>query len=102
MKEEIFTNQEIKVVLLEKENNDYLCFEFDDKTCEVNLNDVHGQQELKNVFSELLKIIYYTDLVLNLEIEDGYKRGLYKEVCKEYIDNLNNEIKEVREEMKKL
>lgn len=95
-------NQEIKVVLSEKEETDYLCFEFEDKKCEVNLNDVKGQQDFKNVFSELLKIICNKDLVLKLEIEEGYKRGLYKEVCMEYIESLNNEIREVREELQKL
>lgn len=102
MKEKISMNQEIKVILLEKNEVDYLCFEFDKDVVEVNLNDVSGQQDLKTVFSKLLKLINDKDVELKLEIADGYKKGLYKEVCYEYVDDLNNEIKEVREEMKKL
>ena len=35
-------------------------------------------------------------------IDKLYKKGLYKEVCQEYISDLNEEIKEVREEIKNL
>ena len=36
------------------------------------------------------------------EIDEHYKKGLYIEVCREYIDDLNKEIKSVRGEILKL
>lgn len=102
MKEKKSMNQEVRVTLCEKEQEDYLCFEFEQDLVEVNLNKVNGQQNLKNVFSIILRLLEKEDVLLNLEIEEGYKKGLYKEVCAEYIADLNNEIAQVKQEMMKL
>ena len=66
----------------------------------VNLNDTSGQKDLKFVFEELLKILSNQDVELKLLVDDSYKKGLYKEVCTEYIAELNKEIKEVRKEIR--
>lgn len=34
---------------------------------------------------------------MELETEDGYPRVLYKDVCNEYINDLNNELVDVRQ-----
>ena len=59
---------------IRKNKIDHFCFEFDKDIVEVNLNDISGQQHLKNVFSKLLKLINDKDVELKLEIEDGYKK----------------------------
>lgn len=95
-------NQEIEVVLMEKDDVDCLVFKFESESMEVNLNDVSGQQDMKKVFSEILRMLCDNDIQLSLEVVEGYNRNLYKEVCSEYINDLNVEIKKVREEIEKL
>ena len=36
-----------------------------------------------------------------LEIQEGYSKGLYKDVCKEYIAELNKELVQVKNSIKK-
>ena len=38
--------------------------------------------------------------IINLTIDDHYKKRLYKEVCEEYIADLNKEINTIRNEIK--
>ncbi len=103
MKEKKSTNQEIvEVRLLDDEGTDTLLFNFPDngKSISVNLNSTSGQKDLKKVFETVLKELSSKDIKLALEIDEHYKKGLYKEVCEEYIADLNKEIKNVREEIK--
>lgn len=41
------------------------------------------------------------DVALQLSIEDGYSKGLYKDVCEEYIRDLSKEIGEVKQNITK-
>ena len=66
------------------------------------MNATSGQKDLKIVFEKILKMLNSKDIELNLTIDEQYKKGLYKEVCTEYISDLNKEIEEVRAEIKKL
>lgn len=104
MRERKYMNPEVfNVELKEFEGEDCLVFEFpEDRTCVVNLNDSSGNQALKDAFSNILELLVSTDIELRLSIQNGYKRGLYIEVCKEYIEDLNREIRETREEIKRL
>lgn len=105
MKEKISTNLEIiNVKLLEVDGVDTLIFEIPEMEdgLSVNLNTNEGQNDLKKVFENLLVLINKQDVELKLEIDEHYKKGLYKEVCREYIDDLNKEIKSVRGEVLKL
>lgn len=105
MSEKISTNQEIiNVKLLEDNGTDIMLFYIpgEENGISVNLNETSGQKDLKNVFGRILKILNTKDVVLELNIDKLYKKGLYKEVCQEYISDLNEEIKEVREEIKNL
>lgn len=105
MKEKTSMNQEIiNAKLIELDGVDTLIFkipEIEDDIA-VNLNSNEGQNDLKKVFENLLVIINEKEVEIQLEIDEQYKKGLYKEVCLEYIEDLNKEIKSVREEVLKL
>ena len=95
--------QTINVVLTASADVDVLAFELDANHPEayaVNLNSSTSQNELKNVFSKLLQMLLDEDLVLNFLVAEGYGKGLYKDVCREYIDDLNRELAQVREMIK--
>lgn len=105
MKEKTSMNPEmINVRLLDLDGVDTLIFELPETEngISVNLNNNEGQNDLKKVFENLLVLINDHDVELKLEIDEHYKKGLYKEVCAEYIDDLNKEIKSVRREVLKL
>ncbi len=105
MKEKTSMNPEmINVRLLDLDKVDTLIFEVPETEngISVNLNNNEGQKDLKKVFENLLVLINDHDVELKLEIDEHYKKGLYKEVCAEYIDDLNKEIKSVRREVLKL
>ena len=90
----------INVELTLSGETDMLVFHIDNGNSEkysVNLNSHTSQTELKLVFSKLLEILIQDDVELALTIADGYSKGLYKDVCTEYISDLNREITQVKE-----
>lgn len=91
-------NQVINVKLYSPdEDSDVLSFEVTgDHTIEVNLNDDSCQNRLKEVFIELFSLQLKGEIELHLVIDEAYKRTLYKEVCSEYIKDLNTELAGVR------
>lgn len=92
----------INVELTVYGETDVLNFHLDDKNPEkyiVNLNSSTSQNDLKNVFCALLNLLTEEEITLKLVIVDGYKKGLYKDVCCEYINDLNKEISQVKEEI---
>ena len=100
MNEKTSTNQEIvKVTLYDNNGVDTLLFEMSEEGINVNLNETSGQKDLKKVFEMILKRLSSKDLELKLTIDEQYKKGLYKEVCEEYISDLNKEIQAVRAEI---
>ena len=56
---------------------------------------------MKRLFALILEKTLYRNIVIELEIQDGYSRGMYVEVCEEYIKDLNRELGEVTEIIKK-
>ena len=104
MKGRIFMSQEtIQVKLMANESNDdVLEFSFEEKPIIVNLNSSDSQNELKVVFAALLKEVVVADNVPKLEfvVNDNYSRVLYKEVCSEYISDLNKEVEEIYKKVK--
>ena len=50
---------------------------------------------MKSMFSVLLKKAVHTNLSLKFSAAPGYTRGMYIEVCEEYIKDLNRELCEV-------
>lgn len=94
----------IDVMLTVSADVDVLVFSLDDEHFDaytVNLNSATSQNELKVVFSKLLQLLLEEDIVLQLVIAEDYSKGLYKDVCREYIDDLNRELAQVKESMKK-
>ena len=93
----------IEVKLFDNKGADTLLFSFPDTGDDiyVNLNETSSQKDLKEVFGKLLEILYSKDIQLKLVIDEKYKKGLYKEVCIEYIEDLNKEIRSIRSEIQK-
>ena len=85
----------------ESTDDDILAFLFEDAESRVNLNTDSCQAELKEAFSKLIKLSLDNDISLNLIIEDGYGRGLYKDVCTEYIAELQRELDSVKEKIRR-
>lgn len=100
MKGRVFMSQRvIDVTLTVLSDVDVLVFGLDDKKqydYTVNLNSATSQNELKNVFSRLLQLLLQEDIILNLVIDKDYGKGLYKDVCREYINDLNRELTQVK------
>ena len=63
------------------------------------LKDDESQNNLKNIFVKLLTEITKYPVELQFLENPEYKTGLYIDVCKEYIKDLNKEITNVRKNM---
>ena len=97
-------NKIVKVVLTVMGETDVLVFLLDENDSEkyvIDLNDSSCQIKIKDVFSKLLEELIEFDINLDLEIQEGYSKGLYKDVCKEYIAELNKELVQVKNSIKK-
>lgn len=93
----------INVELLDKDGKDILHFDLVSEShpqgIDVDLNAEDGQNQLVTVFSCLLQKLLISKVVLQLKIEASYTRALFKDVCTEYIKNLNSELDSVYEQM---
>ena len=85
----------INVELKKEEDIDILEFQFDNPV-KINLNSSNNK-DLKEMFEILLKELIKKKFFLKLKIQDNYKIELYKDVCNEYINALNEEINETIE-----
>ena len=97
-------NKIVKVVLTVMGETDVLVFLLDENDSEkyvIDLNDSSCQIKIKDVFSQPLEELIEFDINLDLEIQEGYSKGLYKDVCKEYIAELNKELVQVKNSIKK-
>ena len=96
--------KQIEVLLTVVGESDVLNFILDQEKPDeyvVNLNSDTSQSELKKVFSKLLELIIENDVKLVLKIAEGYSKVLYMDVCTVYIDDLNREISNVAESVRK-
>jgi hypothetical protein len=102
MKGEIFMNQEIiNVELLALDTDtDILRFYVGEESLDVNLNSPACQGPLKDIFSVLLRRLIHLDIKLELSVNEEYKRAMYIEVCTEYINDLNRELADVKDELR--
>ena len=83
------------------EENDILSFQFEDTEGKVYLNSDSCQAQMKEVFSRLITISLNDDIQLKLIIDEGYGRGLYKDVCSEYIKELQKELDNVKDRIRR-
>lgn len=92
----------IEVVLLAvDEDTDLLQFKFEENPLDVNLNSPLCQNELKGVFVRLLQMLIENDVHIEFNHADDYGRGMYIEVCEEYIKDLNRELASTKEKIHK-
>lgn len=95
---------QIKVLLTSLNETDVMKFYVNNDKypdgLEVNLNNADGQNDLKKVFSALLERTIESEVILELEIPSEYTKGLYREVCTEYVNDLNGELKIVRDKIR--
>ena len=85
----------------DNDDEDILTFMFDDGVGEVYLNSDSCQGQMKDVFSRLIKLSLTNDVLLHLVIAEEYGRGLYKDVCKEYVCELQKELDSVKEKIRR-
>ena len=85
----------IKVELKKEEELDILEFQLDSPV-KINLNNSNNN-DLKEMFEVILKELIKKKFEFQLEVQENYKTELYKDVCTEYINALNEEIKETIE-----
>lgn len=93
---------EIKVQLTVIGEEDVLIFLIDEENPDkytISLNSPNNQTDIKKVFSKLLEMLFDNEIKLQLQIADGYSKGLYKDVCEEYISELQKEISDVKEQL---
>lgn len=92
----------IDVLLTVSGDADVLVFALDEECPDfytVSLSTSSSQNDLQKVFSKLLQMLLDEDIVLSLTIADGYSKGLQKDVCLAYIDDLNRELVQVKTSM---
>lgn len=93
---------EIKVQLTVVGEEDVLVFLLDDEKPNeyiVSLNSANNQTDIKRVFTKILEMLFDNDITLTFEIAEGYSKGLYKDVCSEYVSELQKEISAVKEQL---
>jgi hypothetical protein len=88
----------INAILNAIEDNDILSFELT-PVLQVKLTDTQGSNDLLNVFVAILKILVAEDVSVQLIDNPSYTNQMYKDICAEYIAELNNDIKEARKSL---
>ena len=58
------------------------------------------RDDIKDMFSSLLKLVFKNDVTVKLRIDDNYKSQLMRETISEYVSLLNGEIRTIRAEIK--
>lgn len=71
----------------------------EDAFCDVTVSSNKGTNDLKDMFAALLKVLMKDDVKVAFEKTEGYKPALYEDVCKDYIDILNGELVQARQEI---
>lgn len=85
----------INVHLESVEDLDYIVFGFETEK-RVCMSDENCQKNLKSVFVTLLENLLTYDIEFKFIDKDEFKKRLFIDVCKEYVNELNREISEVK------
>ena len=104
MKQSSHSSVRVIVELQELNNEDVMIFNMDEDENKyvIYMNRSSGQAEMKDVFTKLLELLMNNNVTVELKIADGYAKGLYKEVCSEYVSELNRELIQVKTSMEEL
>lgn len=87
------------VTLMEQNGCDVLKFKINDQEIiDININS-KDQTELRKLFYSIIQECMRMPFEFELNVEDGYKKNLYIEVSREYIKQLNGELKKIIEEI---
>lgn len=91
-----------KVELKKIEECDCLVFAFADKVFWINLNS-EDQNTLKDLFFAIIRLTFNEQPVFELSKEsESYPIGLFVEIAKDYLNDLNTEIEKIIENKPKL
>lgn len=87
--------EKIYKVGLEKDEFEYMVFDFDDCTFKINMNE-DRQDELRNLFYHIIKLSFEFNLKFELSEQAlKYENSLFVEIASEYLKDLNTEIKSI-------
>ncbi len=85
----------------ETEDDDILSFMFEDGEEKIYMNSDSCQGQMKEVFSKLITLSLRNDVKLKFVIDDEFGRGLYKDVCAEYVQELQRELDGVKDRIRR-
>jgi len=68
-----------------------------DTPIDVVVTDDAGTEQIQNMFIYLLDKLISNDVEIEFEKTPDYGNEMYENVCKDYIQSLNRELKEARE-----
>lgn len=80
-------------------NQDVFRLRRDAGDIDVIVTEDGGTNELKGLFSYLLEELFEDDVMVKFVPTTDYKTTLYEEVCREYIDVLNGELRQARQKI---
>ncbi|WP_124061316.1 hypothetical protein [Gordonibacter sp. Marseille-P4307] len=66
---------------------------------DVDIKDSNGTEQLKKMFSSLLEELSKDDVEVVFNKTADYKVAMYEDVCREYVDVLNQELKQARQRL---
>jgi len=87
---------EINVILVESEGRNLLRFEIMDISVDIDLNS-EEQDSLRTLFNKVLNVVVKEEVTFKLTISENYNNVLFKEIAAEYIEQLNTEVKLIRD-----
>jgi hypothetical protein len=92
-------NKKLQVKLYKQGDVDFLEFSVGSKTHKLNANSEDNQNEIKAMFCDVIPLLEQESLEFVLEIDENYDNKLLVEVATSYIEDLNKEIQNVRDEI---
>lgn len=87
---------EYNVKLLKENDKDILRFYFD-KQYDIDLNS-EDQSSIKELFYEIIKLSFENEIILKFN-GDEHEQDLFYDVAVDYVEKLNNEIKQIRNDI---
>lgn len=91
---------DIKVTVTTNEQNDDVMRFGLSEPIDISLTGTDGTKQLKELFSSLMHLLIEDEVCLSFIKTEGYGTKMYEDVCKEYLDVLNDELIAAREQAK--